>query len=411
MSSVSEDRQAAFSPGLAIKQACRLASTANIAFAAGAPNGLSVVDGVQTIEGDRVLLKNPVDQTQNGIWSASSGAWTRTPDFDGIRDVAGGTLTMILAGSQAQQLFAVMTTGTITPGTTAIAFAVLTSSGILLNPATQGELLFGGPPNSIAQDAALFWDNTNKRLGVGNAAPTVALDVTGTVKASTSVQSQFYDTSGSAGAIGAQGNIYWRIHSGQVGNFKPANDNTQFMGDPAFRIQAVFTPIVDSGTTGSLSLDTNNGTTQLEVLHVASANDRITIAGASGGANPTLAVKLASLLAITPSVVIAGNSLQVGPNPSGQSGVNTAYNTGYSSRNNAGSSDLTLIKNTTINSVPDIVSIAGAAGGVFTARSGAGAPTTSDIAAGKYAVWRDTSGATTKLYYNNAGSIQSVALT
>lgn len=41
----------------------------------------------------------------------------------------------------------------------------------------------------------------------------------------------------------------------------------------------------------------------------------------------------------------------------------------------------------------------------------AGAPSTSDIPAGTWALVRDTSGATTKLYYNNAGTLQSVALT
>lgn len=40
----------------------------------------------------------------------------------------------------------------------------------------------------------------------------------------------------------------------------------------------------------------------------------------------------------------------------------------------------------------------------------AGAPNTTDIPAGTAAIVRDTVGATTKLYYNNAGSLQSVAL-
>jgi len=45
------------------------------------------------------------------------------------------------------------------------------------------------------------------------------------------------------------------------------------------------------------------------------------------------------------------------------------------------------------------------------AKTKAGAPTTSDVPAGTWALIRDTSGATTKLYYNNAGTLQSVALT
>lgn len=40
----------------------------------------------------------------------------------------------------------------------------------------------------------------------------------------------------------------------------------------------------------------------------------------------------------------------------------------------------------------------------------AGVPTTSDIAAGKWAIYKDTSGGTLKLYANDGGVIRSVAL-
>lgn len=41
----------------------------------------------------------------------------------------------------------------------------------------------------------------------------------------------------------------------------------------------------------------------------------------------------------------------------------------------------------------------------------AGIPTTADIAAGNWAVYKDTSGGTIKLYANDGGTIKSVALT
>jgi hypothetical protein len=40
----------------------------------------------------------------------------------------------------------------------------------------------------------------------------------------------------------------------------------------------------------------------------------------------------------------------------------------------------------------------------------AGVPTTSDITAGKWAIYKDTSGGTLKLYANDGGTIKSVAL-
>jgi hypothetical protein len=45
---------------------------------------------------------------------------------------------------------------------------------------TQGSILFAGPTGGPVQDNAnLFWDDTNNRLGIGTAAPAVALDVRG----------------------------------------------------------------------------------------------------------------------------------------------------------------------------------------------------------------------------------------
>ena len=41
----------------------------------------------------------------------------------------------------------------------------------------------------------------------------------------------------------------------------------------------------------------------------------------------------------------------------------------------------------------------------------AGVPTTSDIAAGQWAIYKDTSGGTLKLYANDGGTLKSVALT
>lgn len=43
---------------------------------------------------------------------------------------------------------------------------------------TQGSVIFAGPSGVYAQDNAnLFWDNTNKRLGVGTASPSYAMDI------------------------------------------------------------------------------------------------------------------------------------------------------------------------------------------------------------------------------------------
>jgi hypothetical protein len=72
----------------------------------------------------------------------------------------------------------------------------------------------------------------------------------------------------------------------------------------------VVTPIIDSGTTGSLSLKTNNGTVGLQVLDTSSGARNITIASSAAG-NPTISTTAGSL-AITPDVVGGGRFYSAG---------------------------------------------------------------------------------------------------
>lgn len=53
----------------------RVATTADIPL-----GGLQTIDGVAVQSGDRVLVKNQIDQTDNGIWLAAPGAWARAVD-------------------------------------------------------------------------------------------------------------------------------------------------------------------------------------------------------------------------------------------------------------------------------------------------------------------------------------------
>jgi len=282
MATVSEDRQATFSPGLAIKQPCRLASTANVAFVAGAPQGLLAIDGVVTVVNDRVLLKNQADATQNGIWVAATGNWVRAPDYDGIRDVAQGTIVLILAGTQAGQIWENTTANPINPGSSTMTFSAIAMP--IVAPVA-GQVVFGGA-GVLAQDANLFWDNTNKRLGIGNAAPTVGLDVTGTIRASTSVVTPLVGTD-TAIELLLKTNAVSRLQLAAAGgSFYPSTDLSLTLGVATNRYAGLFTPIIDSGTTGSLSLKTNNGTEQVRVVHTATSVNFLSLQGGAAGNGP-----------------------------------------------------------------------------------------------------------------------------
>lgn len=69
------------------KEAAEAATVANINLATG---GLLVVDGYQTLEGDRILVKAQTNAAENGIYVAGSGAWVRTDDADENGEIVAG---------------------------------------------------------------------------------------------------------------------------------------------------------------------------------------------------------------------------------------------------------------------------------------------------------------------------------
>lgn len=86
MTSTTTDQITGFSGSLAVKQPVRLATTAPIVL-----EGLVAVDGVVPAEGDRILVKDQADASQNGIYVASSGLWERAVDLDATGKVVKGT--------------------------------------------------------------------------------------------------------------------------------------------------------------------------------------------------------------------------------------------------------------------------------------------------------------------------------
>lgn len=112
------DRRYSVAEGQAIKTPCKAATTANITL-----GGLQTIDGIALAENDRVLVKNQSTGSQNGIYAASTGNWTRTRDFDGAYDVVTGTAVYIAGGTvSARHTYLVTAADPITIDTTSIAF-------------------------------------------------------------------------------------------------------------------------------------------------------------------------------------------------------------------------------------------------------------------------------------------------
>lgn len=89
-----QDRLQGLAEGAAYKAPCRVATTANITLL-----GLQVIDGVQTVAGDRVLVFQQADQTQNGVYGASLSGWARTIDFSNTSSVTRGTQVAVTDGA------------------------------------------------------------------------------------------------------------------------------------------------------------------------------------------------------------------------------------------------------------------------------------------------------------------------
>lgn len=98
------DRTGNIAQGLAVKAPCKCATTANITL-----SGLQTIDGIAVTENVRVLVKDQTDATENGIYQASAGSWTRPSDADGNESWIAGTLVYVVSGSNSAGTLFVLT--------------------------------------------------------------------------------------------------------------------------------------------------------------------------------------------------------------------------------------------------------------------------------------------------------------
>jgi len=76
------------------------------------------------------LVKNQSTASQNGIYEAASGAWSRTADADSSADVTPGMFVFVEEGStNADAGFVLSTDGSITVGSTALTFTQFSGAG------------------------------------------------------------------------------------------------------------------------------------------------------------------------------------------------------------------------------------------------------------------------------------------
>ena len=116
--------------GLDVKASCRVASTANIVLATGTA---LTIDGVVTVAGDRVLVKDQSTASQNGIYVVAAGAWSRSTDADTSAEVTAGMFTFVSEGTaNADSGWVLTTNDVIVLGTTDLGFAQFSAAGQII---------------------------------------------------------------------------------------------------------------------------------------------------------------------------------------------------------------------------------------------------------------------------------------
>jgi uncharacterized cupin superfamily protein len=104
------------SPEEGIKAPCVVETTENITL-----SGAQTINSVVVVAGNRVLVKDQTDATENGIYDAAAGAWTRATDWNNAEDVISGVLVGI---SSNGNIYQGTWSGTFTVDTTEPSFSV-----------------------------------------------------------------------------------------------------------------------------------------------------------------------------------------------------------------------------------------------------------------------------------------------
>jgi hypothetical protein len=194
--------------GLDIKQSVKVATTENITL-----SGAQTIDGVALASGDRVLVKDQTDKTQNGIYvlaGESGDVWTRASDADNTPagEVTSGMFCFVEQGTiNSDTGFVLTTNDPIILDTSELDFTLFSTSGTLIagnglskngytlevNVAANGGIEISGDnlqlKSSVAGDGLTY---TTGVLAVGGTADRIsvtadAVDIASTYAGQTSI--------------------------------------------------------------------------------------------------------------------------------------------------------------------------------------------------------------------------------
>lgn len=164
--------------GITWKNSVKAASTADLTL-----SGEQTVDTVALVAGDRILVKDQTDATENGLYEVSATAWVRTSDADVGTELVGAAVMVEDGSANANKQF-IQTATSVTIGVTDITFVqfgggqtYVAGTGLLLTgnsfSVRMGAGLVELPAGEVGIDLAT---NSGLTVGAGGASDQLAID-------------------------------------------------------------------------------------------------------------------------------------------------------------------------------------------------------------------------------------------
>lgn len=150
-------------------------------------SGLSAINGYTPIAGDRILVIGQTNATQNGVYDAASGGWTRSADSDTDAELRGYQY-LITAGTYINARYGNTNQSAITIGTTNITYQQISNAEI--DPIFTASPSFGITGTNISNWNTAY-DRSPITLAVGG---TTTKTITLTKQNGTTLTASFTDT-------------------------------------------------------------------------------------------------------------------------------------------------------------------------------------------------------------------------
>jgi hypothetical protein len=257
-----------YAAGLSWKEPVLVATTGNLTL-----SGTQTIDTIAVVAGDRVLVKDQSTASQNGIYTVSAGAWSRSIGADDWDEYL-GAITFVIEGSQAGSAWYCTAQPGGTLGTTAINWSNFSVSSTY----TAGTgLTLAGTQFSITNTGV-----SAATYGAANTVPVIAVNAQGQITSATNTAIAINGnqiTSGTIGSSYLSGSYTGITGVGTLTDLTVTNTITgSISGSASSATSAVTATNIAGGASGSIPYQTGSGATAL----LAKGTDGQILALASG---------------------------------------------------------------------------------------------------------------------------------